>query len=286
MNMTSLMHHRWVLLAGALVVRGILAQDQAATFPLENGRVRLDVRVNGEGPFPFGLDTGASGVAWVSTSLAARLRLPAAEGFRVSDGTTAKSAKGVRVDSLRLGHIEVKGAVVPVLDSGACDAGREVCGTLGLDMFQGHTVTMDYTGRRLLVSEVPLPAAGGDVIDYVPSHGSPRVDIVLAGTKVNAWLDSGNRGTMLLPMAMAKQLPLIGAVTPAGKIGTVVTQYELFKARLAGNLRLGAIVIEQPEVFFTDMVKEPNVGRGILQTLVVTFDTVNQRVRFARPRAH
>jgi len=31
------------------------------------------------------------------------------------------------------------------------------------------------------------------------------------------------------------------------------------------------------------MVKEPNLGRGLLQNLVTTFDTVGERVRFARP---
>jgi hypothetical protein len=105
----------------------------------------------------------------------------------------------------------------------------------------------------------------------------------IAGVVFSTWIDSGNRGTMLLPMALAKELPLVGELAPAGKIGTVVKEYALFKARLAGDVTVGGVRIERPEVYFSEMVKEPNLGRGILQNLVTTFDTVGERVRFGRP---
>ena len=42
-----------------------------------DGRIYLDVMVNGEGPFVFALDTGASGMGRADATLAAALNLPA-----------------------------------------------------------------------------------------------------------------------------------------------------------------------------------------------------------------
>lgn len=266
----------WLTLWGA-------AAQEVTEFPYASGQGRLRVRVNGQGPFPFGFDSGASGMGWVSRSLVTRLQLPKADGFRVSDGTTSMSSDGVQIASLELGSVRVERATVPVLNNGTCNVdGESVCGTLGLDVFRGYTFTLDYPAKKIVVSK-ELLAGAADVVKYTLQHGSPRVEIEIAGVVVSAWIDSGNRGTMLLPVAMAKQLPLAGEMAPAGKVGTVVREYDLFKARLAGDVTLGAVRIERPEVFFTEMVKEPNLGRGILQTLVTTFDTVHETVRFARP---
>lgn len=262
-----------VVVIFGLTFWGVAGQERAE-FPFASGVGRLRVRVNGEGPFPFGLDTGASGLGWVSQSLVTRLQLPPVGGFRVSDGSTSMSSEGVRVER----------AVVPVLNNCSCEVdGENVCGTLGLDAFRGFSFTLDYPGKKIVVSRQSLAADGADVVRYMPQHGSPRVEIGIAGVVFTAWVDSGNRGTMLLPMALAKELPLVGELAPAGKIGTVVNEYALFKARLAGDVTVGAVRIERPEVYFTEMVKEPNLGRGLLQPLVTTFDTVHERVRFARP---
>ena len=266
-----------VVVIFGLTFWGVAGQERAE-FPFASGVGRLRVRVNGQGPFPFGFDSGASGMGWVSRALMTRLQLPKAGGFRVSDGSTSMSSEGVQIASLELGPVRVERAVVPVLNNGACDVeGESVCGTLGLDAFRGFSFTLDYPGKKIVVSRELLAAEGEGVVRYMPQHGSPRVEIGIAGVVFMAWVDSGNRGTLLLPMALAKQRAL------AGELGTVVKEYALFKARLAGDVTVGAVRIERPEVYFTEMVKEPNLGRGLLQPLVTTFDTVHERVRFARP---
>lgn len=59
---------------------------------------------------------------------------------------------------------------------------------------------------------------------------------------------------MLLPMAMAKQIPLAGAV-----------------------------ILARRQVFYTGVVKSPTVSRGVLLKLAETFDTVYRSVQFVRP---
>lgn len=54
---------------------------------LRGSRVRLDVTINGRVLFSFGFDTGASGDAWVTRALVAKLNLPLADRMCVSDGS-------------------------------------------------------------------------------------------------------------------------------------------------------------------------------------------------------
>jgi hypothetical protein len=89
--------------------RGDGPPDLVAQVPLEirESRVSLDVMVNGQGPFPFGLDTGASGDVWVTRALVTRLHLPLVEGFRVGDGSgvNSRGVEGAQIDSLRVGNV-------------------------------------------------------------------------------------------------------------------------------------------------------------------------------------
>ena len=74
---------------------------------IRDSRVSLEVMVNGQGPFRFGLDTGASQAAWVTRALVEKLNLPVVEGFRVSDGTgkNSRNSDGVRIDRVTVGDV-------------------------------------------------------------------------------------------------------------------------------------------------------------------------------------
>jgi hypothetical protein len=52
-----------VVVIFGLTFWGVAGQERAE-FPFASGVGRLRVRVNGQGPFPFGFDTGASGMGW------------------------------------------------------------------------------------------------------------------------------------------------------------------------------------------------------------------------------
>jgi hypothetical protein len=54
--------------------------------------------------------------------------------------------------------------------------------------------------------------------------------------------------------------------------------------RVGGRFHHGEdLSIRNPTVFFSDLVQEPNVGRGVLRSWAVTFDQPNMRVQFSPP---
>lgn len=72
-------------------------------FRIVDGRIYLDVQVNGEGPFTFAVDTGASGIGRADLSLVKALALPLAETGAASDGVSTATVPTTTLAELRLG---------------------------------------------------------------------------------------------------------------------------------------------------------------------------------------
>lgn len=119
---------------------------------IRSSGVSLEVMVNGQGPFLFGLDTGASQAALVTRALVERLHLPVVDGFRVSDGSgiNSRNADGVRIETVTLGDVSLNQILATVWGEGPKEDGDgEVYGTLGFALFKDHVVTYDYRGKHL-----------------------------------------------------------------------------------------------------------------------------------------
>ena len=90
----------------------------------------VPVHVNGEGPFRFVLDTGATITCVEGTT---RMRL-------------------VRLDSLRVGGARAEGITACALDLAHTAAiGVEIEGLLGLDFLRSYRVTLDFDRQVLLL---------------------------------------------------------------------------------------------------------------------------------------
>jgi len=251
---------------------------------MRGSRVTLDVMVNGQGPFAFGLDTGASGAAWVTRALVARLHLPVVDGFRISDGSgvESRSADGVRIDTITLGALSFNQIRAPVLGKGPTqDGDAEVYGTLGFELFKEYVVIYDYPRKQLGIATGQLaPPDGNSVLSYRLDHGSPHVLIHIGGLDLDASIDTGNIGGILLPLTLAGKVPLRVPLRPAGRVASALNEFDLWSSELDGDVRIGATTIVKPILFFSDLARVPNLGRDVVRSLVVTFDQANMRVQF------
>lgn len=258
-----------------------------ARFPFQGSRANLDVTINGQGPFSFGFDTGASGDAWVSRALVRRLNLPTIDRMRVSDGSgvNSRDVETVRIDSLAVGAALFERLRAPVLGEGPKqDDDPEPYGTLGFELFRAYLLTLDYPQNELRVATGQLPVADGrTVLNYVLDSGTPHIEIDLAGRRLRASIDSGSGGGLILPRSFADRLPLRGPLRSTGKVASSLGVFDLFQGELAGDLNIGAFALPQPVLFFSDLVNVPNVGRSIIRSFEVTFDQRNLRILFARP---
>lgn len=281
-----------------LMAQGPLAQDEPGVAPrvvtqvplqMRGSRLTLDVRVNGQGPFAFGLDTGASGTAWVTRALVERLNLPLVDGFVISDdsGVKGRSADGVRIDAITLGTVSFSRLTAPVLGSGPRqDGDAELWGTLGFELFRDYVVTFDYPAQQLRVATGQLGVPDGKrVLSYRLDHGSPQILIDIGGLGLDASIDTGNIGGILLPLSLADKVPIRVPLQRAGTVASAFNEFDLFRSELDGNVQIGEATIVTPTLFFSDLVQGPNLGRDVVRSFAVTFDQANMRVQF-QPSTH
>jgi predicted aspartyl protease len=115
----------------------------------------VPVHLNGEGPFDFVLDTGAT-MTCVSQQTAEELELPRQRGaVGVGVGIGGAGRVGfVRLDSLRLGAARALDMSACLLDLEHMAAfGTPIHGLLGLNFLRSFRVTLDFERNVLILVE-------------------------------------------------------------------------------------------------------------------------------------
>jgi hypothetical protein len=156
-----------LLVAGAVLnVPAIACEPLAPNAPSVAGTTTKDaagraialVRINGQGPFRFIIDTGANRSV-LSQALATRLGLVSSgEGVVHSiDGT--HPATLVNVESLSIGTLRLSHGDTPVLDGPMLDGAH---GLLGVDGMAGRLLHIDFTKRcvEIYESAAQMPMKG------------------------------------------------------------------------------------------------------------------------------
>lgn len=114
-----------------------------------SGMVLAPVVIDGQGPFPFLLDTGSSHSV-VAGELAERLALPAVAQARVLTPAGTQLALVVRVERLAIGDASVLGLTPSVVSiAGLRQIEKDVLGVIGQDFLATFNYTLDYRGKRL-----------------------------------------------------------------------------------------------------------------------------------------
>ncbi len=204
----------------------------AVPIRLEAGLVFAEVRIDGQGPFTFILDTGATET--VLTPRTAR-----ALGLRTQP-VTATQATGV-VRSLAAGAAEVRDLRVFVFDppqalSLRLDHGLDYHGLLGCSFLERFVTTLDYGARQVTFAPVARRSAAAAGADEPVPPGAARVRFTLRDRLIHVpalvsaagrsatlpfLLDTGAAEVVLRPAA-ATRLGLGAA--PAGGAGAVDAQ--------------------------------------------------------------
>lgn len=116
----------------------------------------VPVRINGEGPFNFVLDTGAT-LTCVDQELAKRLNLPARPGqIGMGAGINSRGQlQLVGISSLEVGTAKGQDLAAGALDLGNLRSiGLDVDGLIGLNFLKSYLVTLDFE-RKVLRLQTP-----------------------------------------------------------------------------------------------------------------------------------
>ena len=253
----------------------------AVEVPMLEGRLAIvEVRVNGQGPYRFGIDTGAAGGARIDKSLIEKLGIQIVGQARAGD---TSGANRTTVDLVEIGKLAVGDAVFSGVRAAVGDyVELGVTGILGIGLFSEHLLTLDYPHRRVRIERGELPPADGlKILGFDAPFGIPSVRLRLGGVEVEAQIDSGNtRNEIVVPASLTSRLKLAAEPVVIGKARTRFNEIEIRQAPLAGALVLGSYELRDPRIDIVDLFPRPILGHQFLQRFAVTIDGKNRRVRF------
>lgn len=156
-------------------------------------RMTVDVRVNGQGPLNFLLDTGAERSA-ISVELATQLGLPMGPDMVVHGVAGAMTTGSAIVKELGVGARQLTNVALPLL--GRSNLGA--AGVLGIDAVQNQRVVLDFRRDKIFVETTPSRTDYDDVVVHARSRFGQLVlvDSYFAHRPVLVVIDTGAETTI------------------------------------------------------------------------------------------
>lgn len=256
-------------------------------------RMTVNVFVNGRGPYPFAIDTGADRTS-IARSLSDRLALPTGGAAMVHSMGGANTINTAVISTLRVGTNEVRDIRAPVLD----DQHVGVSGLLGIDGLANQRVEMDFDAGEMKIfpsrvhTEV-LSEPGTITVTARRKAGQLiLVDAEVDGEKVDVILDSGAQMSIGND-ALRRKLTRKGkqaAIRPIVLLD-VAGREIIAEMGVLPRMRVGGLWIEGLSIAWADthpfrlfgLTRRPAMllGMDVLRTFErVSVDFGNRKVRF------
>lgn len=264
------------------------------TIPIgATGQPRVDVFINGKGPFSFLFDTGGVLSMTRATADAAGLKL-FGKGQDTGITGAAATTRFARIKDLRLGTAHLRDQYASVFDSDSEEANSHIAGSIGYEVLARFTTTFDFPHRTISLSLRPGDATTGNSLasPIALDHTVPVVKGVMNGVADYFWLDTGFNGALLVnrtfgiahPAAVPTRLYDTGSALSAVGGGGAIKMGRIH------SIQIGATTFSDVIGMFssfnsglnTDSEFAADVGDALLRSCVVTFDYRERRVWFTR----
>lgn len=259
-------------------------RDALVSMPFRtvNGRIYLDVEVNGSGPFTFALDTGASGIGRADSSLVAELALPPAGQGETSDGVNTAEVEMVNIASLALGGLVRRDAVVITRDyRSRVSPEAAFSGILGREFFADGLLMIDFPARRIAFRrDQEMPAGQAGSLSYERAF---RIPVMLGEMATTGNIDTGADVTLVIPGPLYRQLDDVPPTQAAGGGSLTNTRIASSSATIAGPVQIGRATLTQVDVRIAEEFPELLVGAHALKDHVVLIDQRHQTLAVCPP---
>jgi hypothetical protein len=258
------------------------------------GRPVIELRINGQGPFRFLLDTGAP-VSILDADLSRELNLetPRIDQPAPPDGPAPPPIVTIR--QIRIGEASVEGLTAILAPPGILFTGDDAPrGVLSAASFPGYLLTYDYPGERVTLRKGALPSADSKrIFQYSDQRDLPTIPIRISGHETEVHLDTGSPFGLTLPSRFLDILPLAEAPRESNKVRTGGGgEFPVTVAKVNGALEIGEFSIDAGRVNFSDAQPGPvpgpptgNVGYEVLRHFVLTIDSQNGRIQLSQEKA-
>jgi len=280
------------LLSGLALAAGFLSAPVCASAQAEsptiislfqsNDRVLVMLTIADNPPIPAVFDTGTNGNV-IDISVAERFGLENRGGSRSIDGSTGKPVPGFEtfIAEASLGGAAIQDARATAM---AFNHPNEVA-IIGPNSFPGQYVLMDLGQSRLIVYAPAQAPEAGEGLPYLGEGGAalPSLNLEVEGRAIAAILDTGNNSDFLLPLSMAKDLPLEAELVLIGHATSAAGVQDVYEARLTEDITVSGVVIHRPKVRFMEGGR-PNIGMPVLRQMKLMFDPVQRLTWVIRPK--
>ena len=214
-------------------------------------RMTVPVMIDGQGPFPFIVDT-ASDRTTVSQTLAETLKLPSIGTLNVNSATGLNVVPSVRIDRLQVGPREIRQVEAPVFRQNDIGA----AGLLGIDALTDQNIVIDFRAKQMTIQHSPDRDEPGEIIVKGKSlYGQlVLVDASVSGRDLFVVIDTGGQssiGNSTLHRLVRSQAPP-GTST---EVDVVSVSGDQAKAQtdVLPPVRLGGVLIHNLPIAWADM---------------------------------
>ncbi|MBP3984107.1 aspartyl protease family protein [Pseudoxanthomonas helianthi] len=259
-------------------LRDIPAADIVAQVPFElvDGRIYVEARANGQGPFRFAVDTGASGLARADAKLVSTLRLPVQGRSANSDGVKVAEVDSVRFDTLQLGGLGRSGIEAITRDyRGRSTPEGAFDGILAREFFADGLLVIDYPAQRLTFSRTKSIAS--DDRNALAYQRAFRIPLSIGALQAVGNLDTGANVALVLPKALYDRLDA-GPLRAAGQGQLANGAVDTWRTTVQGPIRIGNIALSRVEARVSERYPELLVGAHALQQSVLIIDQRSRRL--------
>lgn len=256
-------------------------QELAIPMDLSTHRPIVDLMIDGKGPYKFIFDTGSE-TNVIDENLSKELGLkvvgedplmtPGSDNKLVSQRVAAPKTGFSGTNILRDTEMNVI----------ALRAMLPVDGVLSGVFLADYLVTMDYPGSKLILSIGELDKNGKDVTPFIQKPRVLNINLNVAGNIIEAHLDTGSPGRFSLPISLKDKLKFKEEPKKGHTIRTPVASFERWDAELIGNISVGNVEFENPNVALVEGFETANLGYEVIKDLRTTIDRKNNLIRFQK----
>lgn len=235
-------------------------------------RISVAVKVNGQGPFRFIVDTGADRSV-IGQGLARRLALPAGPAVTLHGMAGSRRVDTVRIATLDVGANTIPDIVAPALPEEYLGAQ----GLIGLDALAEQRLMLDFERKTISVEDPKsraLPSSDEIVVTARRRFGQLILTHVTVGkARVYAVIDTGAEVTM---GNSALQALVFRGRTPPPSLPVVLTSVtgQAITANLVvlPRVSIGALTLERVTIAFADVPPFALFGLGDQPAILLGTD--------------
>lgn len=254
-------------------------------------RMTVSVDIDGQGPYPFIVDTGAERTV-VSRELAEALSLPSLGDVTLATVANVRRVPSVQIDSMRVGRRTLNDIRAPALER----ADMGAMGMLGVDSLRSQRVDFDFERQELTLSHSHIDDDDWPR-DTIVITGRTRLgrliltDATVDGQRVRVIIDTGSQQTVG-NLELRRRLQARGRLGDVGVMELIgVTGDRVFaEYAVTRRLRLGGLHVNDMPIAFADFQLFSHLGLDRRPAILlgmdalrlfgrVSIDFANRRVR-------